>query len=298
MADTTQGTRFGLSCALLTPFGADGRVDPGRLARHAARVLDEGCDGVTLCGTTGEGASVALQERAVMLGALARAGIAGERIHVGVAASVVDDAVAQGRQALDAGAAGLLLAPPFYFKGVGDEGLLAWFCAVIGALEGARGIVLYHIPSVTAVPLSVDLVGRLRRAFPEAITGVKDSSGDWATTQGFLAAHGDLAILVGDERILPRAVRAGAGGSICGLANIVAGRLRPIVHEGRDDAAVSALVEAVVARPIVPALKSAVARATRDADWAAVRPPLTALSAAEAGAFLAEHDAILGGATA
>jgi 4-hydroxy-tetrahydrodipicolinate synthase len=293
MPDNSSGSRFGLSCALLTPFGADGRVDPARLVRHAARVLDEGCDRVTLCGTTGEGASIALEERGAMLRALALAGIAGERIHVGVAASSIADAVAQGAQALDAGAAGLLLAPPFFFKGVGDDGLFAWFSAVIGPLKGARGIVLYHIPAVTAVPLSVELVGRLRQAFPGAITGVKDSSGDWATTQAFLRAHGDLAILVGDERILPRAVRAGAQGSICGLANIVARRLGPIVHEGRDDATVSALVEAIVARPIIPALKCVVARDSGDPGWAAVRAPLTPLDAAQARAFLAEHDTIL-----
>ncbi len=216
---------FGLSAALVTPFAPDGAVDLARLARHAAWVLQNGCDTLTLFGTTGEGFSIGMRDRAAMLGAVGAGGIDfGEKLYAAVTATSVEDAVAQARLALGFGARGLLVTPPYYLKGLADEGLYAWFARTLEAIGPAlRGVVLYHIPGQTAVPLSVELVGRLRRGFPEAIVGVKDSSGDWATAQAFLAAHGELAVLIGDERLLARAMREGAQGSICGLANFAPG---------------------------------------------------------------------------
>ena len=104
-------------------------------------------------------------------------------------------------------------------------------------IGNARNVYLYHIPSMTGVPLSVDLVGRLKTAFPGVVVGVKDSSGDWANTEKLLAAHRDLQILVGDERQLARAVRQGGAGTICGLANLLPGIVRKAAHEGIDDRA-------------------------------------------------------------
>ena len=107
---------FGLSAALITPFSADGGVDLGRLLRHAKYVLAEGCDSITLFGTTGEGFSIGVHERARMLGAVIGGGAKSEQLYAGVSATTVVDAVEQARLALDFGARGLLLAPPYYFK--------------------------------------------------------------------------------------------------------------------------------------------------------------------------------------
>ena len=202
---------FGLSAALVTPYTSAGAVDLSLLAEHARSVLARGCDGVTLCGTTGEGYGLTLDERKAMQAALVEALPNGARIHVGIMASAIGDAIAQSSAALDAGAAGLLMAPPFYLKGMGDDGLFEWFSRVFeGIGEKLRGVIMYHIPGQTAVPLSPDLIGRLRKAWPGVITGIKDSSGDWATAERYLATHGDISVLVGDERLLPRAMAKGA----------------------------------------------------------------------------------------
>ena len=291
----TQKQIFGLSAALVTPFGEDGSVDLARLARHARRVLDRGCDGITLFGTTGEGFGIGMRERAAMIGAIAGAGIDPvARLHAGVAATTIEDAVEQGRLALDCGARGLLMAPPFYFKGVDDEGLYASFSAVIERIgASARGVILYHIPGQTAVPLSVHLVGRLKRAFGGVIAGLKDSSGRWEDASGFLAAHGDLAILIGDERLLARGVRAGAQGSICGLANLVPDLLRPLVHAGEDDPKVGRLVDLISSYPVLPAVKALAGHVQGDIGFGAMRPPLVALDAAARAELTAKFDAIL-----
>lgn len=286
--------RFGLSCALTTPIAADGGIDLPRLVAHARHVLGHGCDTVTLFGTTGEGASIGLAERDAMIGALAGAGIdPAKQIYAGIAAAALQEAVAQARAALEAGAKGLLLAPPFYFKGVGDEGLYAWFSRFFEALGPlARGTILYHIPSVTAVDISVGLVERLKTAFPGVVIGVKDSSGSYANTEALLKAHGELAILVGDERQLARAVRNGAQGSICGVANIVPQLLRPMVYEGTESPVVNALVDAICALPVMAAVKALVGHVHADPGFGAMRAPLEALDEGARRRLCAAFDSI------
>lgn len=292
--------RFGLSCALVTPIQASGDVDLPRLAEHARWVLAQGCDTVTLFGTTGEGAALGLSERDRMFGALVGAGIEPDRqIYAGVAAAALPDAVAQAKAALGAGARGLLVAPPFYFKGIADEGLYAWFGAFIEALgPAARNIVLYHIPSVTAVDISVGLVQRLKTAFPGVIAGVKDSSCDFPTTQRLLEAHGELAILVGDERLLGRAVRLGAEGTICGVANLVPHLLRPIVYEGAESPIVNRLVDEICSHPVLPAVKALVGHIHGDPGYGPMRPPLVALPDADRKRLFAAFDSITRAAAA
>ena len=274
--------RFGLSAALTMPFDAAMGIDTPRAIDHAKWCLQNGCGSVTLFGTTGEGSSIGAEERRELLDAFLAAGIAPRRIVSGVMANSVQDAAEQSGLALDAGCRGILLAPPSYFKNVGDEGLYAWFSAVFTALgASARDIIVYNIPSVTAVELSVDLIGRLKAAFPGVVTGVKDSSGNWSYTQKLLAAHGDLAILIGDERSLAAGVRLGAQGAISGMANIYPARLLPMIEEGRDDRALSGFVDELVKYPVVPAVKAMVARRTGDATWRAARAPLSTISAAD-----------------
>ena len=285
---------FGLSAALVTPFRADGAVDLPRMLRHARHVLAEGCDSITLFGTTGEGFSIGMRERAAMIGAVLGDGLDPARLYAGVSATTVADAVEQSRLALDFGARGLLLAPPFYFKDPGEEGLFAWFSqAIDGIGADARGIILYHIPGQTAVPLSVDLVGRLKRAFPGVIAGVKDSSGDKATAEAFLAAHGELAILVGDERQLAAAMRKGAQGSICGLANIAPRLLHDVIHGAADNPLIVPLVDLVVSYPVLPAIKALVAHIHGDEEYARMRAPLADLPASDSAALIGAYEAIL-----
>lgn len=286
--------RFGLSCAITTPMRPGGSVDLHRLVHHARHVLSRGCDSVTLFGTTGEGAALGLPARGAMMGALIGAGVdPAKQIYAGIAAASLHEAVEQSRLALDAGAKGLLVAPPFYFKGVSDEGLYAWFAQYFEKLgAAARNVVLYHIPSVTAVEISVGLVQRLKTAFPGLVIGVKDSSGSYANTEALLKAHGELAILVGDERQLAKAVRNGAQGSICGVANLVPELLRPMVYEGKDSAVVNALVDEICSYPVMAAVKALTGHIHGDSGYGAMRAPLEALDEATRKRLFAAFDSI------
>ncbi|WP_191059411.1 dihydrodipicolinate synthase family protein [Geminicoccus harenae] len=287
------GERFGLSAALATPFAEDGGIDLMRLVRHASWCLANGCARVTLFGTTGEGASIGDSEREAVWQALEAAGISEHRLIGGVAASSMESALFQVGQAYEHDAHAVLLPPPFYFKDLDDEGLFRWFARLIELLGGrARDLLLYHIPSVTAVPLSLALVTRLAEAFPGVVTGVKDSSGDWAYAEALLAAHADrLTILIGDERQLARAVRLGGQGAISGLANLCPAALLPLATEGRDDARIAPFVDAICGQPVIPAVKALVAAQTGDPAWTAVRPPL--LPASDVGSLLPLLDGML-----
>jgi 4-hydroxy-tetrahydrodipicolinate synthase len=285
---------FGLSCALATPFLANGDVDHARMAQHAQHCLGEGCGSITVFGTTGEGASFGLRERVKTIARLKDAGLDARRAIIGgIASASRDDALDQIAILVDADCRAVLLAPPFYFKGVSDDGLFAWFAGLFEKLSSrARDIILYNIPSVTAVTLSVSLIGRLRAAFPEVIIGVKDSSGDWAYTQQLLAAHSDIIILIGDERHLAQGVRLGAQGAISGLANIITPRLLPLAQHGRDDAGIVQLVDDLLKYPVIPAVKSLIAHKTSDQDWRRTRPPLTALTQADHASLTSAYSAI------
>lgn len=288
----TPKERFGLSVALATPFAADGGIDFPRLAAHAKASLSRGCGSITLFGTTGEGASIGVAGRQQAFGALKAAGLDFRtQVVSGVAASSVHEALEQSRAAYDAGCRGLLLAPSFYFKEQSEEGIYAWFAKLFDAMgASARDVILYHIPSVTGVPVSPAVIARLRKSHPGVVIGVKDSSGDGANTERLLAEHGDLAILVGDERQLAAAVRKGAQGTICGIANFCPDLLVPVVAEGRDDPRINAIVDALCAYPVIPAVKALVAHVAGDAAWRITRPPLTALPEADARALGAAYD--------
>jgi 4-hydroxy-tetrahydrodipicolinate synthase len=293
---TTPAASFGLSVALATPFRPDGKIDHPRIAAHARWCLENGCRSITAFGTTGEGASIGPAGREQVLGAMAAAGINGRFVVGGISASSVPHAVAQARSALDFGCNAVLLPPPFYFKGVCDDGLFAWFAAVFEGLGGAaRDVLLYNIPSVTQVGISVELIGRLRRAFPEIVLGVKDSSGDEPYARQLLANHGDLTILIGDERFLAEAVRGGGRGAISGLANVCPEALRPLAEMGEDNPRIIRLVEALLDYQVIPAVKALIAHRTGDHAWLAVRPPLVPLGKADLSAIADAYNRIMVG---
>ncbi|WP_288191335.1 dihydrodipicolinate synthase family protein [uncultured Phyllobacterium sp.] len=270
--------RFGLSAALTMPFDAALAIDLPSAIHHAKTCLQRGCSSVTLFGTTGEGSSIGIHERQAVIKGFIAAGIAPSQIVVGIMANSHVDAAEQARFALDAGCRGILLAPPSYFKNVSDDGLFDWHAAAFKAIGAdVRGIILYNLPSVTAVEISVDLVSRLREAFPGAIAGVKDSSGNWSYTEKMLARHNDLAILIGDERSLAAGVRLGGQGAISGLANIYPERLVRMIDEGRDDEEVVAAVNELVKYPVIPAVKAMVAHHQGEEGWRRTRGPLEAL---------------------
>jgi 4-hydroxy-tetrahydrodipicolinate synthase len=287
--------QFGLSCALALPFNPDSSIDYGRLSTHACASLEAGCSTITVFGTTGEGPSISAPEREQILSVLAAAGInLRQRVIGGVAAASVGEAVEQARFLINKDTRGLLLAPPFYFKNVSDEGLYRWFSQVCERLgEQARDVILYHIPSVTNVGLSIELIGRLKMAFPEIVIGVKDSGGDWAYTEKLLRTHGDLILIVGDERHLAAGIRLGAQGAISGLANVCPEILLRLIDSSEDDLRVIELVNEILKFPVTPAVKALLAHRQNDPAWLSVRPPLVALSENQAAHLVQAYQSIV-----
>ena len=286
--------RFGLSVALATPFAQDWSIDLPRLVAHGRQSLADGCNSLTVFGTTGEGASLGLNERQRALGALVGAGIdPATQLVVGIAAASVEDAIAQGRAGLMLGCPSFLLAPPFYFKSPGDEGLFDWFAAVLQGLgPKASNVILYHIPQVTSVGLSVELIDRLKKAFPQQVTGVKDSSGDWANSQALLEHHADLHILIGDERLLAKAMNLGASGTICGLANIAPDLMQAPVN-GMEEPRIAEIIEQLVPFAFTAACKALVGHRRNDPGaWSRMRAPLRSLTEAECLKLFAAVDTI------
>jgi 4-hydroxy-tetrahydrodipicolinate synthase len=286
-------TTFGLSAALTTPFEQDGSIAIEAMIAQAKRSLDAGCNSVTLFGTTGEGCSIGSRERTKVLAAFAEAGVSPKNIVVGVLVDSAEDAADQSREALDAGVRNILLAPPSYFKNVSDEGLFQWFARVFALIgSGARDVLAYNIPSVTMVTLSVDLIGRLRAEFPGIVTGVKDSGGDWPYTERLLKEHGELVILIGDERHLAKGVRMGGQGAISGVANFLPREVRAMAVDGVDDARIENLVVELLKFPVTPAVKVLVSQITGEDIWLTVRPPLAAISADGRARIIDAFDAL------
>lgn len=288
-----QTNLIGLSCALSTPFTAKDMIDLPALAEHAHWTLTNGCDGVTVFGTTGEGASVSTKERIVTMSYFAGAGFDMGTVTLGVAACTTQEVIDQCRVAYEANCRAILLAPPFYFSSADDAGLFRWYASVFDALGSQlRDIILYHIPSMTRIGISPALVARLKKAYPKAIIGVKDSSGSAENTATLLADHGELQILVGDERQLANAVRNGASGSICGLANLCPKELRPLAVDGKDNAKIHKAVDAVLVYAFMPAIKALLAHRTGYKGWQRMRPPLGDMSAAQSRKLVAAFDQI------
>lgn len=250
------------------------------LCEHANATLQGGVNGVTLFGTTGEGASIGFSERPAAIAALIDSGIKAKDITLGLCGSAVADVLEQVEQGIDFGITQFLLLPPFYFKGLDDAGLFEWHSKLFTSADPKAKFILYHIPQLTQVPLSIALVTRICTAFPERILAIKDSAGQWDNTRALLE-YGGVPVLVGDERLLHKAAALGASGSICGVANLYPQRMRDLFNSQTEDVALSADVDLIVSMPVIPALKQIMMLATGDASWGNLRAPLQALDEAD-----------------
>jgi 4-hydroxy-tetrahydrodipicolinate synthase len=266
---------------MLTPLDANGDVDHRMLAAHAHALLAQGVDGVAPFGTTGEGQSFSLAERRAGVDAMLTAGVSPQRVVAATGCAALPETIELTRHGVAAGCAACLILPPFFWKDSSDDGLFAWYAQVIEAVADPRlRVVLYHIPQVSGTPLSVDLIERLATAFPDTIAGVKDSAGDWTNTQALLERVPDLAILVGHEPHLPRLLRAGGAGTICGVANVFPGLVRALFSPAvtpSDEQRVAAFIDIAFRQPFLPGFKAILAEQTRNPQWRAVRAPLLPL---------------------
>ncbi len=279
-------TLRGLWPALLTPLDERLNIDTSLFAEHSLSLLDAGCVGVTPFGTTGEGPSFSVAERIEAVNALVTAGVPPQRILVSTSCAALPDVISLTWHALDIGAFGCLMMPPFFLKGVSDQGVIDAYRWVLDRVVDARlRIVLYNIPQVSGVALSQQVIRTLHTLYPQTVIGLKDSGGDRDISTGFaIEFMPPLQVWVGNEPDLQTVSAFGAKGAVSGIANILPHLVQRLVDDsfktGADDdqRQVQELLDLLRSYGLTAALKAVLAIQRQQRAWLRVRPPLLALS--------------------
>ncbi|HWL31476.1 MAG TPA: dihydrodipicolinate synthase family protein [Xanthobacteraceae bacterium] len=285
----------GVIAAIATPVGEDGAPDTARATKLARHLVDNGCDGLNVLGTTGEATSFSLDERKRVMDAYKAAGLPLDRMMVGTGAAATADAVALTRHAADLGFAGALVLPPFYYKGVPDDGLVAYVEALVTATaQKPIPIYLYHYPQQSAVHWHVALLKRLLDRFGSRIVGLKDSSGDLSYAREAAALSKGFAVFPSNEATLLEARGGAFAGCISATANLNADLCQLAWSKGDKvalDAAV-AIRKLFEGKSLVPGVKSLLSHIHADAALARVKPPLAPFAASDRAAVAAGYDQI------
>ena len=280
----TPAPLHGVFAAVLTPMKDDGSCDVEHLAAHCRNLLGEGCHGVSLFGTTGEGPALSVEERMAGLEGVLAAGVAPAEILPGTGCAALPDTVRLTRHAVGHGCCNVLLMPPFFFKDVSDSGVVDLYSRIVEDVGSSDlRIYIYNFPGITGVWVREEAIARLKVAYPAIIAGVKDSSGDWDYVTALRKRFPDIALFTGWETLVPRLLAAGGSGCISGLANVIPGLLRQLYEQrpgSAEDpllAGVTRLVEEVQEHPTIPAIKTLAANLLDRPAWRNMRPPLVRL---------------------
>ena len=288
-------TLSGVIAAVATPITDDGAPDLKRAIKLARFLLDNGCDGLNVLGTTGEATSFSLDERKGVMDAYKANGLPLERLMVGTGAAAASDAVALTRHAAELGFGGALVLPPFYYKGVPDDGLVAYIDALVKATaQKPIPIYLYHYPAMSGLPWHVTLIKRLLESYPSRIVGLKDSSGDMAYARSAAALSKDFAVFPSTEAALIEAKGGAFAGCISATANLNPDLCACAWRDG-DTVALEAAVairKLFEGKPLVSGVKALLSHIHGDPALARMKPPLAPFSAADRAAVFAGHDAV------
>jgi 4-hydroxy-tetrahydrodipicolinate synthase len=285
----------GVYAATITPIGADGEPDMERLIAYCWEMLDFGCDGVAPLGTTGEAAALPFVFRLRVPEALAKAGLPSDSVILGAGSPSVGDAIAIGRAALSAGYPNLLVLPPYYTKDPSEEGLYDYYSRIIEAIGDDRlNLYLYHIPQVTAVPISHTLVERLRNRFGRIVAGIKDSSGSFDSAKSYVGPE-DFDVYPSTEAVLSDALKARCAGVISGSTNVSGALAHKVLRAtGAEREALQAKLTdfrlTIQKFPLIPAVKQVHAWRKSDTSWLRMLPPLRSLSGEQVAALKREME--------
>jgi 4-hydroxy-tetrahydrodipicolinate synthase len=282
----------GFWVASATPLTPAGDVDAALLGEHARALFASGCDGLVLFGTTGEGTSFSVSERIAAVEALLAQGIAPERLALGAGFPALPDAVGLCRGALGLGLRHMLVLPPYYYRDVTEDGLVDAYDQLIDRINDDRlRLTLYHIPQVSGVAIPPGVVTRLCARHGKLIAGVKDSSADFAQFRAFRAAAPEIAVTVGNEPDIARALAEGGAGTICGMGNVAPHLVRAMFGPAPPVDAMRAAC-GLVSGPFIALLKAMLAARTDQAGWLRVRAPWRPASMADGQRLLAQLEAL------
>ena len=289
-------TRDCLAVAVTTPIGPGFRPDVGLLLERCRQLLADGCDGITLFGTTGEGAEFSVADRMAALDFVVDGGLDPRRIIVSVGALSIRDVVTLSRHALDRKVDGLLLMPPCVYRGgVTEDGTFRFYTAVIDLLgRPDLRLYLYHFPDICGAPITPNVVRRLDERYPGNIAGIKDSGGDLDFTEALLRRFSHLSIFTGSEIHVPQVLASGGRGTICGLANVMPRLMRamfdaPTPFERRRFIPQILGGDLILSRrPFIASVKAMLADATGNPAWRRVLPPMAELPIIEEARMAAD----------
>ncbi len=285
---------------VLTPIHTDGGPDASRLLKQC-QWLDQNGVGQAIFGTNSEANSFSAVQKMRTLEKLITGGLKPQHMMPGTGACSIDETVTMSKAAVDAGCSGVLMLSPFYYKDVSDDGLYGFYAKVIEKVADSRlKIYVYNIPPVTKISLSVSLLQRLVKDFPDTVVGIKDSSGDWSYTESVIKALsvGGFQVYAGSETFLMRTLRAGGVGCISATANVNPKAISDLAADWQAANADERQAQLDVVRstfakyPMIPAMKSAVAHFSKDAHWAHVLPPLVDLKPEQQTALIADLEKI------
>jgi 4-hydroxy-tetrahydrodipicolinate synthase len=284
---------------MLTPLDEALNIDHAKLAAHAQSLLRAGCGGVTIFGTTGEGPSFSVRERKEALEQLIASGFPADRIMVSTSCAALVETTELTQHAVDLGVHGCLVLPPFFFKGVSDEGVFNGYVQVIESINRSDWrLYLYHIPQVIGVSLSHEVIQQLINKYPKIIVGIKDSACDRAHSVGLAKAFmPPLTVYVGFEPDLTTMGPLGSTGAISGLANFMPRVVHRMVLTSNepqtvnDAKRVDDMLALLKPYSLMPALKGVMAALSHDDSWLRVRSPLVALTPAVYADFAKKVDA-------
>jgi len=276
----------GVYAAVLTPFKNDLSPDSDKFVDYCHGLLADGCDGLAPFGTTGEGASLSVDQKIELINAARSGGLPMNRIIAGTGVSALADAVKIATLCASYECEGVLCLPPFFYKNPAEDGLFAFYSELIEKVGDSRlKVFLYHFPGMSAVPITVSLVERLLTRYPDTVVGLKDSSGDWTNTLSMIEAFPGFKVFSGSEHFLLDNLRAGGAGCISATTNLTAREAAAVYKAWLDEeGSVEDLQKIASGKrltlqnyPLIPMLKTIVAQRQDDASWLNMLPPMVAL---------------------
>ena len=291
----TQSNLSGVIAAIATPVDEAGEPDCARATKLARHLLTNGCDGLNVLGTTGEATSFSTAQRRKVMSAYHAAGLPLDRLMVGTGAAALDDAIALTRHAAELGFAAALVLPPFYYKGVPDDGLVAYVDTIVNATAATpTPLYLYHFPAQSGLPWHAALIRRLVGAFGARIVGLKDSSGDLPFAREAASMAPGFKVFPSSEAALMEARSGVFAGCISATANLNADLCARALRAGDASAleAAVAIRKLFDGKQLVSGVKAALAHIHNDAAWARVKPPLAPFAAADRAAVTAGYDKV------
>ena len=295
---TATATMSGVLTPVVTPFDDDLKPDAARLLKQCQWLQSNNC-GLAIFGTNSEGNSMSTAERIALMEALVGGGIDAAQLMPGTGCCALTDSVELSKRAVDLGCGGVLMLPPFYYKGADDDALYRSYAEIIQRVgDDKLKIYLYHIPQVSNVPITLTLIEKLVKDFPDTVVGIKDSSGDWSNTKAMLDTFPGFGVFAGSETFLLQNMRNGGVGCISATANINPGAIHNLYETWQNDDADDQQARLDTVRgvfegfPMIPAMKAAIAHFAGDGVWKNVRPPLMNLPDDATNKLLAELDRI------